>query len=77
MCIPIHQRSRRDRALRSFANFALFIGIALSYTVHSTGAIERNWIDAAHGFLIGLSIGINFLVIRFGRSCSRSTAENV
>ncbi len=76
MCIPIQRRSRRDRVLVAVANFALFAGIALSYAVHSLGTIEKNWLEALRGFLIGLSVGINLLVIRFGRGCGRSNAEN-
>lgn len=77
MCFPIHQRSRRDRGLLAVANISLFLGIALPYALHFNGAVERSWIEAVRGLLIGLSIGINLLVIRFGRRCSRSTAENV
>jgi hypothetical protein len=77
MCIPIHQCSRKDRALRALANFALFAGIALVYAVHSSGTIEKNWLEALRGFLIGLSIGINLLMIRLGRRSGRTTAENV
>jgi len=33
--------------------------LLLRVFVHPTGQIERNWLDATCGFLLGISIGVN------------------
>jgi len=69
MCIPIGQRSVKDRVLFGIANIALCIGIALPYLVHAEGA-ARNWLHGICGLLLGISIGIKLFGLRFGRGCS-------
>jgi hypothetical protein len=63
MCIPIHERSRRDRILLSLAAFALAAGTGLPHLIHSSSALNEDWIDALRGLLMGVSIGMNLMLI--------------
>jgi hypothetical protein len=67
MCIPVHQRSRKERLLMALANLVLCIGIALPYAVHTSSGFGKNCLDATRGMLIGVSIGVNLFLIRFAR----------
>jgi hypothetical protein len=65
MCMPIHQRDVRTRALFVLANLSLSAGIALPHLVHATTPSNLDWLDASRGLLIGISHGMNLLL--FGR----------
>ena len=76
MCVPIHhQHSVRNRVLLAIANLALAAGIALPYLVHVAGTSKADWLDASRGLLIGMSISMNFLLIRQMRSCRRIATD--
>ena len=62
MCIPIHQRSRRERILFAIANLSLAAGIALPYVFHSANSLGENWLHAARGFLMGIAIGVHLFL---------------
>jgi zinc transporter ZupT len=42
------------------ANLSLAVGLLLSVFVHPSGQLQRDWLDAICGFLLGLSITMNF-----------------
>ncbi len=71
MCIPLRERSRKDRVLFGIANIALCIGIVLPYLVKAASETERNWVHGVTGMLLGISIGINLFGLRFARRCSQ------
>jgi hypothetical protein len=66
MCIPIRERSRKQRGLIAIANLALCLGVALPYGFRPTG-LNPHWLDAARGLLFGVSIGTNLMILRFGK----------
>ncbi len=63
MCLQIHQRDARTRALLVLANFTLGAGIALPYLIHATTMPNLDWLDASRGLLIGISLGMNLLLL--------------
>ena len=67
MCIPLHQRSRRDLILMGIANFTLAFGAGLPHFIHRVPGIERDVVDAICGFLLGFSICVNFSLNRQAR----------
>jgi hypothetical protein len=67
MCIPLRQRSRRDRILMGIANFALAFGAGLPHLIHRIPGIEMDVVDALCGFLLGFSICMNFSLNRQAR----------
>jgi hypothetical protein len=69
MCIPNRLLDKKSRRLMALANFALVLGLSLWLLVHPSGQVERNWLHAACGFLLGLSITINLLGLRCARRC--------
>lgn len=69
MCIPYRQRDPKTRRLMVIGNFALVLGLALWLLVHPTGRFQKDWLDAACGFLLGLSIAINLYGLWFARHC--------
>lgn len=76
MCVPVWQRSRKKRLLLAVANVCLFSGIALGMVMHPASALGKNWLEGSRGLLMGLSIGMNLMVLRFGRNC-RVSGEKV
>jgi hypothetical protein len=74
MCIPNRLLDRKTRRLMALANISLVIGLLLWQFVHPYGQIERNWLDAACGFLLGLSIAINLIGLIFGKRCRASAS---
>ncbi len=71
MCIPIRERSKKDRVLFGIANLALCMGIVLPYFAHSQGQIGRDWVHGVAGMLLGISISINLFGLRFARRCGQ------
>ena len=59
MCIPNQQLNRKTRSLMAIGNIALVIGLLLWLFVHPAAQVERNWLHAVCGFLLGLSITFN------------------
>jgi hypothetical protein len=75
MCIPVWKRSLKDRTLMAVANLALCIGLVLPYVVHPAGQRSADWLDGIRGLLIGMSIGMNLLIIRLGKRCAPTVAH--
>lgn len=67
MCIPIQERSRKQRVWMAVANLALVAGIVSAYAFHPASALGKDWLDALRGLFFGVSIGINLWVLRFAR----------
>ena len=74
MCIPYHQRARRERILMAIASVALCAGIALPYAVHPASGLNQDWFNGVRGLLFGISIGVNLFVARFGGRGRENTA---
>ena len=73
MCIAIGKRRRKERILLVIANLALCAGIAFQYRFHFAHA--EDWLDGVRGLLLGISIGINLMLLRRGRRCERAGQE--
>ena len=69
MCIPNRLLDKKTRRLMALGNISLVIGLLLWQFVHPSGQMQRNWLDAACGFLLGLSITINLYRLRIARRC--------
>jgi hypothetical protein len=67
MCVPFRERSRRQRVLMAIANIALLFGIALPGGMHSMARLHPDVLDAVRGLLLGLSIGMNLMILRLGK----------
>jgi hypothetical protein len=74
MCIPIQERSKKERVLFGIANLALSLGLALPYVVHASGAVSKDWMDGARGLLIGVSIPLNLMLAWSRRRCRETPA---
>ena len=61
MFIRIRKLDPRARRRMVFANLSLAVGLLLWVFVHPAGQIERNWLDAICGFLLGVSIAVNLM----------------
>jgi hypothetical protein len=48
---------------------SLVVGLLLWLFVHPSGQIEKNWLHAVCGFLLGLSVTINLMGLVFARRC--------
>ena len=59
MCLLGRQLDPKARRRVVLANLSLAVGLLLRVFVHPAGQMEQNWLDAACGFLIGLSIAVN------------------
>jgi hypothetical protein len=60
--------------MRAIGNITLVIGLLLWPFVHPSGQVERNWLHAVCGLLLGVSISINLLTLR--RGCCSNPNEN-
>jgi hypothetical protein len=69
MCIPIRQLDPKTRRLLAIGNMSLVVGLLLWLFVHPSGQIEKNWLHAVCGFLLGLSVTINLMGLVFARRC--------
>jgi hypothetical protein len=59
MCLLRRQLDPKARRRVVLANLSLAVGLMLRVFVHPAGQMEQNWLDAACGFLLGLSITVN------------------
>lgn len=66
-------KTRRQIAL---ANACLAVALIMRYCVHPTGTIAMEVFDGVYGLMIGISIGVNFFVLRSGRGCRESRDPN-
>lgn len=73
MCVSAWQLSRKNRLWVMVANLCLCAGIALGAVTHPAGQAARNWTDGVRGLLVGLSIGMNLMVVV--RARRRGTRE--
>lgn len=71
MCIPNQQLDKKTRRLMALANISLVIGLLLWLFVHPSGQVERNWLHAACGFLLGFSITVNLYGLWVARRCQK------
>jgi hypothetical protein len=69
MFIPIRQLDPKTRRLLAIGNMSLVVGLLLWLFVHPSGQIEKNWLHAVCGFLLGLSVTINLMGLVFARRC--------
>ena len=65
----MRQLDARTRQRMVLANLSLAAGLMLRVLVHPAGQIQRNWLDAACGFLLGISIGVNLFGLWSCRHC--------
>jgi len=65
MCM---QRDPKTRFLMAGANLALVVGLLL-WTFARPVSTHRELLDGLCGLLMGLSIGLNFYMLRRGRRC--------
>lgn len=72
MCVEQEQKARR-RWQRAGANLALVAGLLL-WTFARQAGHGRPWLDAAIGLLMGVSIGMNLMLVVKARRCR--TAAN-
>ena len=70
MYFPNRNLNPRDRKILQIGNLSLVAGLLLWMFVHPTGQFEKNWLHAAYGFLLGLSIAINLFGLKFARRCT-------
>jgi hypothetical protein len=56
----------------ALANISLVIGLLLWFFVHPVGQVERNWLHAICGFLLGLSITVNLFNFWCSSRCGDS-----
>jgi hypothetical protein len=59
MCLLRRQLDPKARRRLVLANLSLAVGLMLRVFVHPAGQMERNWLDAICGFLLGMSIAVN------------------
>jgi zinc transporter ZupT len=59
------------------ANLSLVAGLLLWVFVHPAGQIQRNWLDAVCGFLLGVSIAVNLLNLWSSSRCRNTEPEKL
>lgn len=72
MCIANDQLGRGGRGLRVAANLVLVAGLLLWNFVRPAGKPIGPWFDATVGLLMGVSIGMNLLLVARGRRGNRT-----
>jgi hypothetical protein len=50
------------------ANLALVAGLTLPYAFHPVGAPGKDWMEGVRGLLMGVSIGMNLMLVGSRRS---------
>ena len=63
MCLPIHRRDPRTRALFITANLSLTAAVLALNFSRRFGQPTPGWLDALTGFLMGLAIALQILVL--------------
>ena len=69
MWIQKRQLDSKTRRMFVIGNLSLSIGLLLWMFVHPSGLIRKDVLDAVCGFLLGLSLGINFFAFWLARRC--------
>jgi hypothetical protein len=69
MCIPNQKLDKKTRCLMALANISLVLGLSLWLCVHPTAQIEKNWLHAICGFLLGFNVTVNLCRLRVARRC--------
>lgn len=67
MCVPVWRLSRKNRLWMVVANLCLCCGIVLGAVMHPAGQAAKDWTDGVRGLLMGLSIGVNLMVVMKAR----------
>jgi len=75
MCVPIWKRSARERVWLGIANLCLFCGLAAGVVFHPASTLAKDWLDGVRGLLLGVSIGMNLFVLKFGAHNHRGCAS--
>jgi hypothetical protein len=73
MCLRYRTLDPKSKRLFMLGNLCLVIAIVAQYLYHPAGQVEKNVLDGVRGLLYGISIGINFFVIRRGQCHSAET----
>jgi hypothetical protein len=68
MCIPYGQLDPKSRRILGIGNFSLPAGLLL-WIFRSYIPVEQDWLHGVCGLLLGLSIGINLMMMRRQRRC--------
>jgi hypothetical protein len=68
MCIPNRQLDPKARRMRAIANIAMILGL-MSWVFRAYIPVNRDWLDAVCGFLLGLSITFNLIGPWRARRC--------
>ncbi len=55
-------------------NFALAAGLALPYVLHPASVTHKDWMDGVKGLLLGVSIGLNLMLLWSRRRCRKTEA---
>jgi len=72
MCIANERPDRRSRWPRVLANLAMVAGLLLWNFGRSVAHATEPWFDATVGLLMGVSIGMNLLLVVRARRCNRA-----
>lgn len=75
MCVPVREMGQRNRALFVIANVALATGLLLwnfREYVWPSNTVARAGVEAACGFLLGLSIAINLRMVWMSRRAGKA-----
>ncbi|MDR3751919.1 MAG: hypothetical protein P4K94_10580 [Terracidiphilus sp.] len=68
MCIRSRHLDPKTRRSMVLGNLCLVIGLLL-WDFHASIPIQRTWLDAVCGLLLGISIGVNLSAVRCARRC--------
>jgi hypothetical protein len=77
MCLNHRQLDPQSRRRIVVANLSLILAILLWNSerwnwVHTSSQFQKNWLDAITGFLFGLYITINLIILRRRGGCGQS-----
>ena len=72
MCVDRGKLDAKQRRMLALGNGCLAIGLSLQLFLHPAGAMEKNWLHAVVGLLLGVSIGVNLFGLRMARRCRES-----
>lgn len=72
MFIRIRKFDPKARGRMALANISLVFGLLLWLFVHPAGQVERDWLHAICGFLLGVSIVVNLLTFWSSKRCGET-----
>jgi len=74
---PYWKRDRKSRWLFAIANLSLAVGLMLRVLVQPASGLARNWMDGLCGLLLGISIGMNVMLVIKARRCRTESLERL